>query len=90
MTDMVMRPATRPAGAVSRLRPWTASRLNPQETSIDIDAEISALEQRLADLVAARDAQITEDTTPWVLDYSDDEWDGSGSVGQTALSLIHI
>lgn len=87
MTDMVMRPAEQPAGvgAVSRLRPQAASRLNLRETHIDIDAEISALEQHLAELVAAREAQTTEDTTPWVLDHSDDEWTSSGAVGQSAF-----
>lgn len=85
MTDMVMRPAEQPAGVVSRLRPQAASRLNQREARIDIDAEISALEAHLAELLAARDAQTTEDTTPWVLDHSDDEWTSPGAVGQSAF-----
>lgn len=87
MTDMVMRPAEQPAGvgAVSRLRPQAASRLNQREARIDIDAEISALEAHLAELLAAREAQTTEDTTPWVLDHSDDKWTSSGAVGQSAF-----
>ncbi|MGE9783937.1 sigma-70 family RNA polymerase sigma factor [Janibacter sp. G368] len=88
MTDMVMRPAEQPArvGAVSRLRPQAASRLNLHEAHIDVDAEISALEQHLAELVAAREAQTTEDTTPWVLDHSDDAWVSSPSLGASAFS----
>ena len=87
MTDMVMRPAEQPAGvgAVSRLRPQAASRLNQREAHIDIDSEISALEAHLAERLAAREAQTTEDTTPWVLDHSDDEWTSSGAVGQSAF-----
>ena len=71
MTDMVMRPALQPAGALP--------------SSIDIDAEISALEAHLALLLAAREEQ-DHDPTPWMLDHSDDEWTSSGAVGQSAFS----
>ncbi|QNF95341.1 RNA polymerase sigma factor RpoD/SigA [Janibacter sp. YB324] len=87
MTDMVMRPAEQPAGVgagvASRLRPRAAWHLSHRVT--DIDAEFSALEAHLAELVADREAQTTEDTTPWVLDHRDDEWTSSGAVGQSAF-----
>ena len=72
MTDMVMRPATQPVGAVS--------------SHIDIDAEITALEAHLARLLAAREAQTIEVATPWVLDHSDDEWVSSPGVGASAFN----
>lgn len=74
MTDMVMGPATQP------------TEVPPLPSSVDIDEEISALEDHLARLHAARDARAVEDTESWVLDYSDDRWDGSAAVGAAAFS----
>lgn len=74
MTDMVMRPAERPAG------------VGALPSHIDIDAEITALEAHLARLLAVREAQTVEDATPWVLDHSDDEWVSSPGVGASAFN----
>lgn len=78
MTDMALGPGTQPAGVGLG--------------SIDIEAEISALEAHLAQLHAARAATAaaartaTEDTEAWVLDDSDDEWHSSGATGRSAFS----
>ncbi|MGN7246922.1 sigma-70 factor domain-containing protein [Janibacter anophelis] len=74
MTDMVIRPATQTA------------KVSDLPSSIDIDAEISALETHLARLHAARAKREVQDAEPWVLDHADDDWQDSPAVGASAFA----